>query len=110
MVIARILLFFSFTYRRVDYFCAFVNWFLRDDDVADEDTGMWTVRLEKDSRKQPVFEVINVDSIVRGAHLLSIFGTQRVPERFQFHEALDRYRSFFVNHFVDHHAHELIMG
>ena len=110
MVIARVLLFFSITYRRVDYSCALVNWFLRDDDVADEDTGMWTVRLEKDRWKQPVFEVINVDSIVRGAHLLPIFGTQRVPERFLFHEALDRYKSFFVNHFVDHHVHELITG
>jgi hypothetical protein len=113
MVVARVLLFFSFTYRRSHYSCAFVNWFVRDDDTPDEDTGLWTVRLEKDQshrNRQLLYEVISVDSIVRGAHILPVFGAHRVPERFRFQEALDRYKSFFVNHLVDHHAHELITG
>ena len=110
MVIARVLLLFSFHYRRKDHSCALVNWFLRDEDTPDEHTGLWEVRLERDARRQPVVDVIDVDTIVRAAHLLPIYGQSRVPERFSHFRALDTYQSFFVNHFADHHVFELITG
>ena len=31
-----------------------------------------------------------------------------VPERFSHFDALDAYKSFFVNHYADHHVYELI--
>jgi hypothetical protein len=71
---------------------------------------LWKVRLECDSDKQPVVDVIDVDTIVRGAHLLPIYGQSRVSEHFSHFKALDKYPSFFVNHYADHHAHELITG
>jgi hypothetical protein len=107
MEIARVLLFFSFHYCRKDYACALINWYVHDDE-PDRDTGMWTVQLECDRRGQPTVEVINIDAIARGAHLLPIYGSSRVPDDFSHHDALDSYKSFFVNHFIDHHAHELI--
>ena len=107
MEIGRVLLFFSFQYRRKDYACALINWYVHDDE-PDRDTGMWTVQLECDARGQPTIKVIDIDTIARGAHLLPIFGSSRVPDDFSHHDALDSFNSFFVNHFIDHHAHELI--
>jgi hypothetical protein len=57
---------------------------------------------------------LDTDAIVRGAHLLPIYGQSKVPQRFNHFAALDSYKSFFVNHFMieSHwsHAHELILG
>lgn len=112
MVIARVFLFFSFHYRHKDFSCAFVNWFIpHDTEQPDDDTGMWTVHPERNRRTGNLaYQVINVDSIARGAHLLPVFGSQHVPEGFSHHNALDSYQSFFVNHYVDHHAHEFLTG
>ena len=111
MVIARIHLFFSFEYRRQHFSCAFVTWFIPHNDAPDSDTGMWTVHLECNRRtRQLVYQVIDIDTIARGAHLLPVFGSDRVPEDFSHHHALDSFNSFFVNQYVDHHAHEFLTG
>ncbi len=107
MEIGRVLLFFSFQYRRRSFSCALVNWFVHEGE-PDWDTGMWTVQLEHDWRRQPVTDVIDIDSIARGAHLLPVYGSTRVPDDFCFHKALDSFNSFFVNHYIDHHSHEFI--
>ena len=108
MVIARVFLFFSFNYRRHDYSCAFVNWFIPTDEKPDDDTGMWTVELEHDGQR-PIFQVIDVNLIARGAHLLPVYGSSRVSEDLSHHDALDWFQSFFVNKFVDHHTFEFLV-
>jgi len=110
MVVARIHLFFSFLYRQKAHFCALVHWYIRESDERDEDTGMWTVRLERTRGGNPLLEVISAKSIVCAAHLLPVYGDSRVPERFGHFNALAAYKSFFVNHFADHHTEELILG
>lgn len=107
MEIGRVLLFFSFHYHRQTFSCALINWFIHDEE-PDRDTGMWTVQLERNQRGQPTVEVIDVDAIARGAHLLPVYGSSRLPDDFSHHNALDSFNSFFVNHFIDHHAHEFI--
>jgi hypothetical protein len=107
MVIARICLFLSFHYKRADYSCAFVNWLVRDNNEPDPDTGMWTVSMEKHHGK-PKSQVIDVRTIACAAHLLPVFGSEPVPTEVQYHDSLDIYKSFFVNNFVDHHAHEFL--
>ncbi|KAH8990667.1 hypothetical protein EDB86DRAFT_3065262 [Lactarius hatsudake] len=108
MEIGRVLLFFSFEYRQKNFSCALINWFVHTDE-HDPDTGMWIVKQELDRRgNKPTLEVIHVDSIARAAHLLPIYGGSRVPEDFDYHSALDSYCTYFVNHYVDHHAHEFI--
>ncbi|KAF8903656.1 hypothetical protein CPB84DRAFT_1845636 [Gymnopilus junonius] len=74
MEIGRVLLFFSFHYRRKTFSCALINWFIHDDE-CDSDTGMWMVQLEHDGRGRPTVEVIDIDAIARGAHLLPIYGS-----------------------------------
>jgi len=107
MEIGRVLLFFSFSYRQQTYSCALINWYIHNNE-PDHDTGMWPVQLEQDAQGHPTVDVIDVDTIARGAHLLPIYGSFRVPDDFDHHEALNCYKSFFVNHFIDHHAHEFI--
>ncbi|KAF8262148.1 hypothetical protein EI94DRAFT_1773268 [Lactarius quietus] len=107
MEIGRVLLFFSFEYQREKFSCALINWFVHADE-HDPDTGMWVVKQEFDRCGEPTIEVIHLDSIARAAHLLPIYGQSRVPEEFEYHTALDTYNSFFINHYVDHHAHEFI--
>jgi hypothetical protein len=51
MEIGHVLLFFSFQYRRQNFSCSLINWFVHDDE-PDHDTGMWTVQMEHDSHGQ----------------------------------------------------------
>lgn len=107
MVIARIHLLFSFNYRQQHHSCALVTWYIHTDDKPDKDTGLWIMKLER-KRGLPVFQVIDVNTIARGAHLLPVFGGEHVPEDFDFNDALDRYNSFFVNPYIDHHSHDFL--
>ena len=105
MMVAHILLFFSFNYQQRDFSCALVHWFIYDG--HDDDIGMWMVHPE---RGHSMLQVIDTDTIIHGAHLLPIYGNSKVPQHFDHFAALDSYRSFFVNHFIDHHAHKLILS
>jgi hypothetical protein len=107
MVVARVKLFYSFKYCDKEYACALVNWLLPEE--FDEDTGMWIVRREKEARTHlPTADVIPLESIVRGIHLLPVYGNAEVPHCFNPADALDAFSSFFVNKFIDYHAHELL--
>jgi hypothetical protein len=107
MEVGQVLLFFSFGYHRKTYSCVLINWFVHNDE-PDADTGMWTIQLEHDQKGEPTVQVIPLETIARAAHLLPVYGSTRVPDDFSHHDALDSFNSFFVNHFVDHHAHEFI--
>jgi len=109
MEIGQVLLFFSFHYHQKEFSCALIHWYVRDDE-PDTDTEMWTVQLECDRRGIPTVQVIEVETIARTTHLLPIYGSSRVPDDFSHHDALDSFYSFFVNHFIDNHAHELLTG
>ncbi|KAF8259888.1 hypothetical protein EI94DRAFT_1773823 [Lactarius quietus] len=98
MEVGSVLLLFSFEYQCKTFLCVLINWF----------TGMWVVKPELDRHGEPMLEVIHLDSIARAAHLVPIYGQSWVPEDFNYHDALDTFNSFFVNHYIDHHAHEFI--
>ena len=108
MEIARVLCFFSFVYTNgTTYTCAVVHWFDHIADHPDELTGMWMVSPSVLDNGSQNLTVIPLDSIVRGAHLLPIFGDERVPEYINFHNSLDMYHGFYINRFANHHAFEL---
>ncbi|KAG2133730.1 hypothetical protein DEU56DRAFT_757071 [Suillus clintonianus] len=89
------------------YPCALVQWFHRIAEERDELTGMWMVAPSFNEDGSRDLSVIHIDSIIHGAHLLPIFGTQLIPRGLRFYDSLDVYRGFYVNHFIDHHAFEL---
>ena len=106
MVVARLKLIYSFRYVGREHTCALVNWILPSG--FDDDTGLWMVRPERDRRGNPTVDSITLGSIVRGIHLLPVYGETQVPHNFDPANALDAFKLFFVNKFIDYHAHELL--
>ena len=115
MAVVRILLFFTFydPYMSRDIPCALVNWFNAEEEQPDANTGMWVVEPEFEgnhrAQRQPV-QVIHLETIFRGVHLLPRYGVGFIPEDFHFTHALDAFQSYYVNHFIDHHMHELLLA
>ncbi|OBZ70718.1 hypothetical protein A0H81_09500 [Grifola frondosa] len=105
--VVRIHLFFSFKFRGIKYPCALVRWYERMSDEPDEDTGMYIVQPES-KHGAPVLSVVHLDSIVRAAHLIGVYGNEPIPDNLTEHNALDAFRFFYVNRFADHHAFETI--
>ena len=103
--VARVQLFFSFYYHGVEYPCALVHWFSRVGDSPDEHTDMWVVRPDDDEIPP---SIIHIDSIVRAAHLLPVFGPECVSRTLSFTDTLNTFTKFYVNKFVDHHAFEIV--
>lgn len=107
MVIARVQLFFSFTFDRKTYPCALVEW-LTPGNEPDEDTGMWVVKPEFHSNGRRTLAIVHLDCIARAAHLLPVSGSSFVPDELHFSDALDVYRAYFVNNNIDHHCNEFL--
>ena len=107
LLVARVYLFFRFSYNDVDHPCALVRWYSTSNE-PDPSTGLWVVQPESTRRGMRHMGVIHVDSIIRGAHLLPRFPSDApVYREINYMNVLDLYTSFYVNKFVDHHAFEI---
>jgi hypothetical protein len=51
--------------------------------------------------------IIHLDSILRGAHLVGIASKKLIPNHLTLHNSLDAFQAYYVNKYIDHHAHEL---
>ena len=69
---------------------------------------MWMVQAERSTDGLPVVSVIHTDCILRGAHLIPIFGRDYVPLELHFSDSLDAFAGFYVNRYIDHHAFEIL--
>src|ERR1700722_6510078 len=106
LVIARLRSFFSFRFRGEFYPCALVHWYSRIGDSPDEDTGMWRVRQDRNADGSPSAAVLHLDSLVRAAHLIGVYGKHFIPKGLSPEHSLDLFRSYHVNKFIDHHSFE----
>ncbi|KAJ6609225.1 hypothetical protein B0H10DRAFT_2298332 [Mycena sp. CBHHK59/15] len=102
-----VLLFMSFKSEGVMYPCALVTWFSAIGDEPCPDVGMWMVEPDLDGRGQRVMDIIHIDSILRGAHLIPIYGDTFIPHHFKYSSSLDSFKAFYVNKYADHHSHEI---
>lgn len=107
MLVARVLAFLQFVYDDVRYDTALVEWFLPVGDVPDPVTGMWIVKPEMHRGRRKV-ELIHIGCIVRGCQLIGVYGKHPLPIDFHFSYSLNAFRSFYVNQYIDYHAHECI--
>ncbi|KAJ7434405.1 hypothetical protein FB451DRAFT_1467623 [Mycena latifolia] len=107
LLAARVLLFMSFKHEGVEYPCALVTWFSAITDEPCPDVGMWMVEPDLDHRRRRVMDIIHVDSILRGAHLVPIFGDHFLPRHFKYSSSLDSFRAYSINKYADHHSHEI---
>ena len=108
LLVARVCLFFSCGYNGCDYPCALVDWFLPVAGEVDELMGMWIVAPETDNQDRCMQSVISLDSIIWSAHLIPVYGNNLVPIDFHFSETLDAFKAYYVNKYIDHHAHTLV--
>ena len=54
-------------------------------------------------------QLIHLDSVIWGAHLIPVFHEGLVSTDLIYEDSLDRYDTFYVNQYVDHHAFETIV-
>jgi hypothetical protein len=107
MTIARVLLFFSFTFNDTYYPCALVHWLVPGTE-PDEDTGLWVVQPEFECNGHRTLSIIHLDCVARAAHLLPVYGSSFIPDNFHFSDSLDAFQAYFVNRYIDHHSHDFI--
>ncbi|KAJ7065172.1 hypothetical protein C8F01DRAFT_1366212 [Mycena amicta] len=110
--VARVRLLFQFKHLGVSYPCALIHWFSTVGDEPCDVTGLWAVEPDyiavRGGKDEPLLAVVHLDTILRGSHLIGRAGREFLPEMdFEFHESLDRFNSFYVNKYADHHSHEI---
>ena len=103
--VARVFLFFSFSYRDKTYPCAFIKWYTFVGTEPNEDTGCWVVKPDIQDGGSPHVAVIHVDCIIRATHLMPVTRTARFVDRsVTMHTSLDTFNLFYLNRFADNHA------
>lgn len=107
LLVARLNLFFSFSFENTVYPCALVQWFSTYGDSPCEDTGLWRVEPDFDVRGRRMSSVVHIDTILRSAHLIGVGGPQILPKTLTHHDSLYAFQLFYVNKYADHHAHEI---
>lgn len=106
MSVVRVRLLMTFNHDGVEYPCALVEWFKKVGRSPDSETGMWIVKPEMEGRQRLV-TVIHLHSILRGAHLIPVYGRHYLPIGFSHTWSLDAFEAFHVNKYADHHANEI---
>ena len=113
LLVARVHLLFSYfdPYDREKVPCVLISWFIHTDDASGPDkvTGMWKLSPECDENGKFPVQVIHLDTILRGAHLLPCYGEGFLPTELKYSDSLDAWDSYFVNQFIDYHAHALLL-
>lgn len=106
--VAQVRLFFSFHHNEKKYTSAFVRWFEAFGDTPCPETGMWRVQPDMGtSYNHRVHSVIHIDSILRAFHLIGISGSSFTPYNLTPSHSLQAFKSYYVNKYADHHAHEI---
>jgi len=100
LLVTRVLLFFSFRFQGGSHSCALVEWFLPFGDEPDALTGMWIVVPEVNATGRRVRAVISVKSILRGVHLIGVFGAAFLPVTFHFLHSLNAFNAYYVNRYI----------
>ncbi|KAJ7573920.1 hypothetical protein C8J56DRAFT_1065438 [Mycena floridula] len=88
---------------QITYPCVLVWWYSRVADEPDDEMGMWIVKPDIGDAG---LDVIHLDSVLQGAHLIGRAGTDFMPQ-IKFTDALDAFQFFYVNKYADHHVHEI---
>jgi hypothetical protein len=105
--VACIHLFFSFKFYNTVYPCVLIHWFSHVGNRPDQDTGMWIVKHNLYSDGSPRAAVIHLNTILRGAHLIGVYGKGFLPKELSFTDSLDVFHAYYVNKYIDHHSFEI---
>ncbi|KAI0316533.1 hypothetical protein OF83DRAFT_1172820 [Amylostereum chailletii] len=106
LAVARVRLFFSFVHEGTMYPCALLDHFERIGTHPDPITGMWKVKPQRNQRGR-LQTVEHLDTFLRSAHLMPVFGDGPLPIDFHYTYSLDTFNSYYINKYIDHHANEI---
>lgn len=107
LLVGRVFAFFRFTHLAETYPCALIQWYSTVGAAPCDQTGLWMVVPDFDREGLPNLEVVHIDCLYRGAHLIGVTGDSRLPIKdFSSSDSLDAYSSFYINKYIDYHAHE----
>ena len=107
-LVARVLLFFSFTIDDELHQCALIHWFSISGDQPDPDNGMWVATPDYTGNARDL-AVIHIDSIFRAVHLLPIFDDKPLPRTLDYTTTLDSFQGFYINTYIDYHTYETLV-
>jgi hypothetical protein len=108
LLVARVQSFLSIRHNKVLYPCALVSWYSVIGNQPCPDTKMWKVQPDLDNLGQPTLDIVHLDTILRNAHLMGVCdGASRLPYNFKYYDSLDSFKAFYVNKYIDYHAHEI---
>ncbi|KAF8803207.1 hypothetical protein BYT27DRAFT_7226079 [Phlegmacium glaucopus] len=105
--VAQAILFFSFKFNRVLHPCVLVQWFSLVGDEPCNETAMWMVECDWEEDGTQSMGVIHIDTVVRGAHLIPVYGEDFVPRHITCTNSLDYYSAYYVSKFADHHSYKI---
>ncbi|KAJ7666342.1 hypothetical protein B0H17DRAFT_951049 [Mycena rosella] len=110
LLAARVLLFMSFKHCGITYPCALVTWFSAIGDEPCPNVGMWRVEPDLDGRRHHdrFMDIIHIDTILRSAHLIGIYGDKFLPRHFKHSDTLDMFNAFYVNKYADHVLRQIL--
>ena len=114
LLVAQVHLLFSYfdPYDQEEVPCMLITWFVHPDDAPesgpDKVTGMWKLCPEHDENGKCPVQVIHLDTVLRGAHLVPYYGEGFLPMELHYSDALNAWNYYFVNQFIDYHAHALL--
>ncbi|KAE9403476.1 hypothetical protein BT96DRAFT_1016915 [Gymnopus androsaceus JB14] len=96
---ARALLLFSFRHEKKTYPCALIHWFNTYGQRRDPKTGLWQVRpaFHDQAQRNPCLAVVHLDTLVRGVHLVPVYGSRSLPAELKYYQSLDVFKLFYVN-------------
>ncbi|KAF8225982.1 hypothetical protein L208DRAFT_1304283 [Tricholoma matsutake] len=100
-------MFFKIKHCSVTYPCALLTWFSVVGDAPCPDTGMWIVEPDLDRTGWRIMSVVHIDTILRGAHLMGRADKHSIPRHLKHTDSLYAFKSFYVNKYIDYHAHEI---
>ncbi|KAK1227851.1 hypothetical protein PQX77_009129 [Marasmius sp. AFHP31] len=84
--VARVVHFLSIEHDHEHYECALISGFTPISDEPDPVTGLWIVKPDEDDDGDPQMDIVSLDTIVRGAHLMGVCGKERLPNDFTFYD------------------------
>ncbi|KAF9039653.1 hypothetical protein BDZ89DRAFT_1035280 [Hymenopellis radicata] len=92
--VMQIMLLLSLKHGGVEYPCALVYWFKKTADRPDDVTGMWVVEPDY-HRRRPMLTVVHLDAILRGSHLIPVYGPQPVPVGLHYSNTLNCFDFYY---------------
>ncbi|KAI0821667.1 hypothetical protein BC628DRAFT_1412796 [Trametes gibbosa] len=90
-----------------DVSCAVVEWVSPVGDDPDPDSGLWLVEPDLDADSARVLGIVDIETLLRSAHLIPAYGDDPIPPYLKSTDSLDAFRAYYVNKYADHHAHEI---